>query len=109
MFLLTNLSTKNLETQLITKAQHAFEQDSNAKSLPNHSLYVTELDYTLLTEKKIDPKLGLIQVQIPKRRTVDCDHCHKLMELEEGTVIYNKQWFHDACWQSITRGVQHVS
>ncbi len=98
-----------MKTQLVTKNQHAFEQDSNAKSFNNNSLYVTELDYTLLTEKKIEPKMGLMQVQVPRRKIVHCDHCLSEMEIQEGTVIYNKQWFHDACWQSITRGDQNVS
>ncbi len=98
-----------MKTELVTKAQHAFEQDSNAKSLNNKSLYVTELDYTLLTENKIDPKLGLIQVQVPQRKIVSCDQCLKEMNIEEGTVIYDKKWFHDSCWQSITRGEKHAS
>lgn len=98
-----------MKTQLVTKDQHAFEQDSNAKSFNNKSLYVTELDYTLLTQNKIDPKLGLMQVRIPRTKVVNCDQCHKQMEIQEGTVIYNKQWFHDACWQSITKGDQNVS
>ena len=98
-----------MQTQLVTKDQHAFEPDSNAKTLSQDSIYVTELDYTLLTEKKIDPKLGLMQVQVPRRKIVHCDHCQKQMEIEEGTVIFNKQWFHDACWQSLTRGEQHAS
>ncbi len=29
--------------------------------------------------------------------------------IEEGTVIYDKKWFHDSCWQSITRGEKHAS
>jgi hypothetical protein len=107
--LLTNVNTNNLQTQLVTKDQHAFEQDSNAKSLNNKSLYITELDYSLLTEKKVHPKLGLMQVQVPRRKVVQCDHCSSEMELQEGTVIYNKQWFHDTCWQSITTGDQNVS
>ncbi|MFB5630601.1 MAG: hypothetical protein ACE5RN_03330 [Nitrosopumilaceae archaeon] len=90
--------------ELVSKDQHVFEQSSNTKSFKNNSLYITELDYTLLTEKKIDPKLGLMQVEIPRRKIVFCDHCHQQMQIEEGTVIYNKQWFHDACWQSTTRG-----
>ena len=106
---LTNVSDHNMQTHLVTRDQHAFELDSNAKSFSKNSLYVTELDYTLLTEKKIDPKLGLMQVQISRKRTVSCDHCQKQMEVEEGTVIYNKQWFHDACWQSLTRGEQIAS
>ena len=65
---------------------------------------MTEIDYTLLTAKKLEPNFGLIQVQIPQRRVVACDNCQKEMELEEGTVIYDKKWFHDSCWQSITRG-----
>ncbi len=98
-----------METQLVTKDQLAFEQDSNEKSFNNNSLYVTELDYTLLTEKKIDPKLGLMQVEIPRRKIVHCDNCHEEMEVQEGTVIYNKQWFHDVCWQSTIRVDQNVS
>ena len=104
-FLLTHLSANNLQTELITKDQHAFGQDSNANSLNiQKSLYMTEIDYTLLTAKKLEPNFGLIQVQIPQRRVVACDNCQKEMELEEGTVIYDKKWFHDSCWQSITRG-----
>lgn len=94
-----------MQTELVTKNQHAFELDSNANSFNiQKSLYMTEIDHTLLTEKKIQPNLGLIQVQIPQRKIVSCNNCHKEMEIEEGTVIYDKKWFHDSCWQSIIRG-----
>lgn len=104
-FLLTHVTPNNLQTELVTKDQHAFEQDSNADSLNlQKSLYITEMDYSLLTEKKFEPNFGLIQVQIPQRKVVSCENCHKEMEIEEGTIIYDKKWFHDSCWQSITRG-----
>ncbi len=104
-FLLTHVSANNLQTEFVTKDQHAFELDSNANSLNTQkSLFMTEIDYTLLTKKKIEPNFGLIQVQIPQRKIVCCDNCHKEMEIEEGTVIYDKRWFHDSCWQSITVG-----
>ena len=102
--MLTNVSANNIKTQLVKIEQHAFEQNSNVKSFNNNSLYVTELDYTLLTEKKIDSKLGLMQVKIPTRKNVRCVHCHKEMEIQEGTVIYNKQWFHDSCWHETING-----
>ena len=94
-----------MQIEIVTKDQHAFEQDSNANSLNiQKSLFMTEIDYTLLTEKKIKANFGLIQVQIPQRKIVSCNNCQKEMEIEEGTVIYDKKWFHDSCWQSITRG-----
>ena len=98
-----------MKMQLVTKDQHTFEHDSNVKSFNNNSLYVTELDYTLLTEKKINPILGLMQVEVPQRRVVSCDQCHMEMRIQEGTVIYNKKWFHDSCWTLITRGEEYAS
>jgi hypothetical protein len=98
-----------MQTQLFSNEQHAFEQNSNAHFLnPQNSLYITEIDYTLLTEKQIDPKFGLMQVQVPRKRIVQCDHCNNEMQIEEGTVIYDRKWFHDSCWQSITRGATIV-
>lgn len=94
-----------MQTQLFSNEQQAFEKKTNENFLnPLNSLFVTEIDYTLLTAKQIDPKFGLMQVQVPRKRIVQCDHCHCEMQVEEGTVIYDKKWFHDSCWQSITRG-----
>ena len=108
-FLLEHNTTKTMQTQLFSDEQHAFERNSNANFLnPQNSLYITEIDYTLLTEKQIDPKFGLLQVQVPRKRVVQCDHCRSEMQIEEGTVIYDRKWFHDSCWQSITRGVAIV-
>ena len=96
---------KAIQTQLFSNEQHAFEENTDANSLNTQkSLYMTNMDYTLLTEKKIEPNFGLIQVQIPQKKVVSCDNCHSEMEIEEGTVVYDKKWFHDSCWQSITRG-----
>ena len=103
-FLLTHISA-NMNTQLITKDQHAFElPPSNACSLTKNLLYLTELDYTIITGKKIDPKFGLIQVQIPQGKSVHCAKCNNEMEVKEGTVIYDRQWFHDACWDVTIKG-----
>jgi len=94
-----------MQTQLSSNEQHQFEQNSYTNFLNSqNSLYITEIDYTLLTTKQIDPKFGLMQVQVPRKKTVQCDQCHSEMQVEEGTVIYDKKWFHDSCWESITRG-----
>ncbi|MGI0077347.1 MAG: hypothetical protein ACREAU_08090, partial [Nitrosopumilaceae archaeon] len=62
---MTHVSANNLQTELVTKDQHAFGQDLNANSLNiQKSLYMTEMDYTLLTEKKLEPHFRLIQVQV---------------------------------------------
>ena len=84
----------------VNAVSYEFNVNQNTNEITN----MTEIDYTLLTAKKLEPNFGLIQVQIPQRRVVACDNCQKEMELEEGTVIYDKKWFHDSCWQSITRG-----
>jgi formylmethanofuran dehydrogenase subunit E len=97
-----------MQRQLFQNEEHAFEQNSNANLNQQNSLYITEIDYTLLTAKQIDPKFGLMQVQVPRRKIVECDQCHSEMQVEEGTVIYNKKWFHDSCWQSITKGATIV-
>ena len=103
--MLEHNTTKTIQTQLFSNEQHAFEQNANANFLnPQNSLYITEIDYTLLTAKQIDPKFGLMQVQVPRKRVVQCDQCHSEMQVKEGTVIYDKKWFHDSCWQSITKG-----
>lgn len=95
----------DMNTQFITKDQYAFESpSSNTYSLTKNLLYLTELDYTKITGKKIDPKFGLIQVQIPQRKVVHCAKCNNEMEVKEGTVIYDRQWFHDACWNVIIKG-----
>ena len=105
LFLLEHNTTNTMQTQLFSNEQHAFEQNSNTNFLNlQNSLYITEIDYTLLTAKQIDPKFGLMQIQIPRKKIVQCDQCHSEMQVEEGTVIYDKKWFHDSCWQSITRG-----
>jgi len=94
-----------MQRQMYSNVQHAFEQNSNANFLNSeNSLFITEIDYSLLTTKQIDPKFGLMQVQIPRKKIVLCDQCHKEMQVEEGTVIYDKKWFHNSCWQLITRG-----
>lgn len=102
--LMTNVIA-DTNTQLITEDQYAFESaPSNAHSLTNNLLYLTELNYITITGKKIDPKFGLIQVQIPQRKVVFCAKCDKEMEVKEGTVIYDRQWFHDACWDVTIKG-----
>lgn len=101
---MTNVNA-DTNTQLLTKDQYTFEEpNSNVYSLTKNPLYLTELDYTLITEKKIEPKFGLIQVQIPQRKVVHCAKCDNEMEVKEGTVIYDRQWFHDACWNVTIKG-----
>ena len=102
--LMTNVSA-DMNTKLLTKDQYAFElAPSNASSLTKNLLYLTELDYTLISGKKIDPKFGLIQMQIPQRKVVHCAKCNNEMEVKEGTIIYDRQWFHDACWDVTIKG-----
>ena len=86
--MLEHNTTKTMQTQLFSNEQHAFEKNANTNFLnPQNSLYITEIDYTLLTAKQIDPKFGLMQVQVPRKRVVQCDQCHSEMQVEEGTVI----------------------
>lgn len=94
---------------LFSNEQDQFEQNSNASFLNlQNSLNMPEVDYTLFATKQTDPKFGLMQVQVPRRKIVQCDQCHSEMEVEEGTVLYDKKWFHDSCWESITSGAEII-
>jgi len=33
-------------------------------------------------------------------RTKFCAFCDSDLDIEEGVMIYNKNWYHDACWSS---------
>lgn len=37
-------------------------------------------------------------------RVVVCKRCNQTMEIVEGTVLFDANWFHESCWESTKIG-----
>ena len=40
-----------------------------------------------------------IKPNMTKNRITLCFSCKEQMEIQEGTILFDTNWFHDSCWQ----------
>ena len=40
-----------------------------------------------------------IKTNMAKNRITSCFSCKEQMEIQEGTILFDTNWFHDSCWQ----------
>ena len=45
---------------------------------------------------------------ITKNRITCCFSCKEQMEIQEGTILYDTNWFHDSCWQKSKENSENV-